>query len=515
MTPATPQDRDGQAPQTVLLGRAADRDPDTTEIRTLATAAGYDVVEAVTQRRREDPTYGVGRGAAETVARRATAVDADALVYDGSLSPGQTFSLGDLLPDGVTVVDRPRLVLGLIAAASDSRATTLRFELATRRYELPRLREVLGRDGRARRLRPEGAGRVRDLERQIERLEADLEACTSSTAATDGHGREAASGGDPGPSRVAVVGYVNTGKSLICDRLATWSDALSSTTPPDRPETATGPDDPSAPVEFDDDAGTHADAVADRPLATAGTSTTSITLAGRRLRLTDTTGIVAGLPAEALAAFDRTRAVAREAAVALLVIDAGRDLSDLGRRLTAVVDVLDNDHLDVIPVATHVDALVSQRGVDESTAPTDSGATDVAPTDNGATDVAPTDNGATDVAPTDSGATEFDTASHVVSRTTAIADELAASRLKPQCDPIPLDALGGTGVDAVVSGVVGALPTATETLTVAYGGDVQATLSWAYDRDLVAGVSYDQDGIEVSLAGRPESVAAAVRRFEQ
>ena len=495
MTPATPQDRDGQAPQTVLLGRAADRDPDTTEIRTLAAAAGYDVVEAVTQRRREDPTYGVGRGAAETAARRATAADADALVYDGSLSPGQTFSLGDLLPDGVTVVDRPRLVLGLIAAASDSRATTLRFELATRRYELPRLREVLGRDGRARRLRPEGAGRVRDLERQIERLEADLEACTSSTATTDGHGREAASGGDPGPSRVAVVGYVNTGKSLICDRLATWSDALSSTTPPDRPETATGPDDPSAPVEFDDDAGTHADAVADRPLATAGTSTTSITLAGRRLRLTDTTGIVAGLPAEALAAFDRTRAVAREAAVALLVIDAGRDLSDLGRRLTAVVDVLDNDHLDVIPVATHVDALVSQRGVDESTAPTDSGATDVAPTD--------------------SGATEFDTASHVVSRTTAIADELAASRLKPQCDPIPLDALGGTGVDAVVSGVVGALPTATETLTVAYGGDVQATLSWAYDRDLVAGVSYDQDGIEVSLAGRPESVAAAVRRFEQ
>ena len=484
MTPATPQSRDGQAPQTVLVARAADHDPDTTEIHALATAAGYDVVEAITQRRRADPTYGVGRGTAETVARRVTAADADAVVYDGSLSPGQTFSLGDLLPDGVTVIDRPRLVLGLIAAASDSRATTLRFELATRRYELPRLREVVGRDGHARRLRPEGAGRVRDLERQIARLEDDLEACASTATATDDGRADATSNdADPGPSRVAVVGYANVGKSLLCQRLDAWTEGKPAATQTDDLAPTTG---------------SKLDAVTDQPLTTVGTSTTTITLAGRRLRLTDTTGIVAGLPGEALGAFDRTRAAVREATVTLLVIDASTDLSALERRLTAVVDVLDDHHHDVIPVVTHVDRLESQCGVGESTAVTDT-----------------TDAAATESVTTDSDTTASDTASFVTSRTTAIADELAAVGLDPPCDPIPLDAHSGTGIDAVVSAVVDALPTATETLTVAYGGDVQTTLSWAYDRDLVTDVSYDEDGIDVSLAGRPESVAAAVRRFER
>ena len=495
MTPATPRSRDGQAPQTVLVARAADQDPDTTEIRALATAAGYDVVEAITQRRREDPTYGVGRGTAETVARRVTAIDADAIVYDGSLSPGQTFSLGDLLPDGVTVIDRPRLVLGLIAAASDSRAATLRFELAIRRYELPRLREVVGRDGHARRLRPEGAGRVRDLEQQIERLEDDLEACVSTATATDDDGRADATSNDadPGPSRIAVVGYANVGKSLLCQRLDAWTEGKPATTRTDGLAPTTG---------------TELDTVTDRPLTTVGTSTTTITLAGRRLRLTDTTGIVAGLPTEALGAFDRTRAAVREATVTLLVIDASTDLSALERRLTAVVDVLDDHHHDVIPVVTHVDRLVSQCDVGESTAVTDT-------TEPVTTESVTTESDTTESDTTESVTTESDTASFVASRTTAIADELAAVGFEPPCDPIPLDAHSGTGIDAVVSAVVDALPTTTETLTVAYGGDTQAALSWAYDHDLVADVSYDEDGIDVSLAGRPASVAAAVRRFER
>lgn len=478
MTPATPQGRDGQAPQTVLVARAADRDPDTTEIRALATAAGYDVVEAITQRRREDPTYGVGRGTAETVARRVTAIDADAIVYDGSLSPGQTFSLGDLLPAGVAVVDRPRLVLGQIAAASDSRAATLRFELAIRRYELPRLREVVGRDGHARRLRPEGAGRVRDLERQVERLETELEACVS-PAETTGDGQTDAPGGGSGPSHVAIVGYANAGKSLLYHRLDAWTEAKPATTRTEDPATTTGTDNHD---------GTELDTVTDQPLATVGTSTTTTTLAGRRLRLTDTTGIVAGLPAEALGVFDQTRVAVREATVTLLVVDANKHPSELKRRLTAVVKTLDDDHHDVIPIVTHVDRLVSQRGVDESTELTHT---------------------------TDFVATEADTATAVASRTAVIVDELSASGLEPQCDPIPLDARYGVGLDAVVSAVVDALPTATETLTVAYDDDTQAAISWAYDRTLVTDVSYGEDGIDVSLAGRPESVAAAVRRLKQ
>ena len=454
----THQGRADWDPRTVLVARAADRDPDTTEIRALAAAAGYDVVEAITQRRREDPTYGVGRGAAETVARRVADLDADAIVYDGSLSPGQTFSLGDLLPDGVSVVDRPRLVLGLIAEGSASRAATLRFELAIRRYELPRLREIVGRDGHARRLRPEGAGRVQDLERQVDTLEARLQA-RESPDSTKGEGRAVAArdGDAPGPSRVAVVGYANAGKSLLCHRLESRA-----------------PDQPAA---------TESDAVTDRPLTTAGTSTTTVTLAGRRLRLTDTTGIVAGLPEEALGAFDRTRDVAREAAVTLLVINVSTASPSLSRRLVAVVDTLGGRLHDVIPVLTHVDQLPAQNDAGE-----DAGA-------DCALDASPAGPAATRVA--------------------AVAEELTAVGVDSRCDPILVDVCAGTGVDAVSSAIVDALPTATEVLTVEHGGDTQATLSWAYDRDLVVDVSYGEDGIDVTLAGRPDAVAAAVRRFER
>lgn len=97
-------------------------------------AAGYEVRETVTQRRREDPTYYVGRGAAETVMRRASRLDPDAVITDAGLTPGQTFSLGELLPDGVEVLDRRRLVLRLFAEGADSRAAELQVELARLRY---------------------------------------------------------------------------------------------------------------------------------------------------------------------------------------------------------------------------------------------------------------------------------------------------------------------------------------------------------------------------------------------
>ena len=97
-------------------------------------AAGYEVRETVTQRRREDPTYYVGRGAAETVMRRASRLDPDVVVTDAGLTPGQTFSLGELLPDGVEVLDRRRLVLRLFAEGADSRAAELQVELERLRY---------------------------------------------------------------------------------------------------------------------------------------------------------------------------------------------------------------------------------------------------------------------------------------------------------------------------------------------------------------------------------------------
>ncbi|MFC6753029.1 HflX family GTPase, partial [Halorubrum tibetense] len=102
-TDTDPAPRDAHGRRAVIAARDRDATPDTTEIRGLAVATGYTVVGEITQRRREDPTYGLGRGAAEDLMRLVAERDADAVIYDGELSPGQTYSLGELLPAGVAV----------------------------------------------------------------------------------------------------------------------------------------------------------------------------------------------------------------------------------------------------------------------------------------------------------------------------------------------------------------------------------------------------------------------------
>ncbi|QWC20326.1 GTPase [Halorubrum sp. 2020YC2] len=305
----------------VVAARADGEPPDTTEIRELAVAAGYAVVGEVSQRRREDPTYGLGRGKAEDLMRLAADVGAEAVIYDGGLSPGQTFSLGDLLPTGTAVIDRPRLALELFAGAADSRAADRQLELARLRYELPRLREAVARDASEDvRLRPEGDGRVRDVERRIESAERALDEIADDRAARRAERRDA------GFDLVAVAGYADAGKSTLARRLA---------------------------GEVDDE---EAFAAADRPFETLSTTTRRATIGGRRTLLTDTVGFLDGLPHEALRSFRTTLDAVRAADCALLVADASDDPADLRRKLRASLSAVEATDGPAIPVLSKADA---------------------------------------------------------------------------------------------------------------------------------------------------------------
>ena len=325
----------------LVAARDAETEPDTAEIRELAAAAGYVVVGAVTQRRREDPTYGLGRGRAEDLMRLAAETDAEAVIYDGSLSPGQTFSLGELLPAGVAVIDRPRLVLDRLATAADSRSADVQFELARLRYELPRLREVAARDRETVRLRPEGRGRVRDLERRIDALEERLETVTADRSQRRAERRAA------GFDLVVAAGYTNAGTSRLCRRLAGSGDS--------------GGVDNDGGDTLDPDA---ADSIADRPFGTVATSTTEATLGGRRALITDTVGFVGGVAHEAMASFRATLEAIRDADCVLLVIDASDDLDTLREKLRVVLGAVGSTAGPVVPAlnkadrvdASHLDA---------------------------------------------------------------------------------------------------------------------------------------------------------------
>ncbi|OYR47384.1 GTPase HflX [Halorubrum sp. Hd13] len=323
------------AGRALIAARDADVRPETDEIRGLARSAGYEVVGEVTQRRREDPTYGLGRGKAEELMRRASVEDVDAVIYDGELSPGQTASLSDLLPDGVEPIDRTRLVLDLFAEGAGSRAAELQVELARLEYLKPRLRELIARDyATDLRYHNEDDRRVLDVERRIDDARRALSEVTEARSERREQRRRA------GFDAVALAGYTNAGKSTLLRRLA---------------------DDVDGPGTHDDP-GTHADvddsvSAADRPFETLDVTTRRATLGGRRTLVTDTVGFVDALPHRSVRSFRATIESVRDADAVLLVVDAADDPETVGDRVRTTLSAVEETAGPIVPVLNKVDLL--------------------------------------------------------------------------------------------------------------------------------------------------------------
>ncbi|MFC7137169.1 GTPase [Halobaculum litoreum] len=315
----------------MVAARDADDTPDTTEIRRLAAAAGYDVVGELTQRRAEDRRYNLGAGKARDLADVVADADADAVVFDGELSPGQYADLLTLLPAGTTLVDRYRLVLEIFVAGAGSTAARTQAELATLRYELPGSNGRRGVGAEPGVLR-EGVARAR-RRAPHRRAEAKLDGITD--AAADRRERRRAEGFD----LVALAGYTNAGKSTLLRRLAD--------------DMAVAP--PSAEGHADL---AEAATAEDRLFETLETTTRRATLDGRRVLCTDTVGLVADLPHDLVRSFSATLDEIAAADAVLAVVDASADEDRLRRRLETTVEVLAADATGpVIPVVNKVDRL--------------------------------------------------------------------------------------------------------------------------------------------------------------
>jgi len=455
------------AGRALIAARDADVRPETDEIRGLARSAGYEVVGEVTQRRREDRTYGLGRGKAEELMRRASIEDVDAVIYDGELSPGQTASLSDLLPDGVEPIDRTRLVLDLFAEGAGSRAAELQVELARLEYLKPRLRELIARDyATDLRYHNEDDRRVLDVERRIDGARRALDEVTEARSERREQRRRA------GVDAVALAGYTNAGKSTLLRRLA---DDV------DNPETAGGDsgthaDDPSThaddPSTHAGNPSTHADveesvSAADRLFETLDVTTRRATLGGRRALVTDTVGFVDALPHRSVRSFRATIESIRDADAVLLVVDAAADPETVADRVRTTLSAVEETAGPVVPVLNKVD-LLDGRELDARREALADAAADVA------------------------------------------ADGYAvAEALEPA---VAASALSGAGIDAVREAVSAALPTETTTLRLPNSGEAQSLLSWAHDSGEVRDVTYASDGVTVAFAGRPSVVAEAERR---
>ena len=111
------------------------------EIRGLAQTAGAVVVGEVTQKR-QDINAGsyVGKGKVEEIVERVKLTDADVVVFDNDLSPGQVRNLEKA--SGVKVLDRSELILDIFATRARTPEARLQVELAQLEYSLPRLKQM-------------------------------------------------------------------------------------------------------------------------------------------------------------------------------------------------------------------------------------------------------------------------------------------------------------------------------------------------------------------------------------
>ena len=293
-------------------GTAQAADRSLAELALLAKTAGSEVLAGVSQRRdTPDPATYLGSGKAAELREIVIEHEADTVICDGELTPGQLRKLEEIVK--VKVVDRTWLILDIFAQHARSREGKAQVSLAQMQYLLPRLRgwgESLSRQAGGRAggatggvgTRGPGETKIetdrRRIRMQMTKLRRELKEMEKSRT-TQRAARHRA-----GIPAVAIAGYTNSGKSSMLNRMTgagvLVEDALFATL------------DPTV-----------------RKARTPG---------GRDYTLADTVGFVRHLPHQLIEAFRSTLEEVKDADLILHIVD-GSDEAPL-EQISAVREVL-------------------------------------------------------------------------------------------------------------------------------------------------------------------------------
>ena len=300
----------------VTLGGHTDEDTEEglDELSLLVDTAGADEAARLTQRRdTPDSAFYIGKGKVEELKEVCLAIDADTVVFDNELTPGQQYNLERVL--GRTALDRTAVILDIFAQNAHTQEGKAQVELAMLRYRLPRLRRGakagLSQQGGGIGTRGPGETRLetdrRRIMRRIEKLEQDLKGL-SRTRHTQRKSR-----GRSGLASVVIVGYTNAGKSTLLNAL-TQAGVL----------------------------------VENRLFATLDPTTRRLALpGGEPVLVTDTVGFIRQLPHGLIESFKSTLEVAAEADLLVHVVDGSAVHPE--EQMTAVREVLAEIGADQVP----------------------------------------------------------------------------------------------------------------------------------------------------------------------
>ena len=189
------------------------------ELEGLAEAAGASVLgQMIHAADRPNTATLIGKGKVEELAELVKAMEADMVVFNDELTGMQLRNLEDAL--GVRVIDRTILILDIFASRASSREGKLQVELAQLKYRLPRLTgfgKSLSRLGGGIGTRGPGEKKLETDRRHIERRMTDIKAELSQLKNTRSVQRSRRE-----KNRipvVALIGYTNSGKSALMNRL--------------------------------------------------------------------------------------------------------------------------------------------------------------------------------------------------------------------------------------------------------------------------------------------------------
>jgi GTP-binding protein HflX len=232
----------------------------------------------------------IGRGKVEEIKGLVQEQKCHVVIFDDEISPQQQRNLEKLL--ACVVIDRTELILGIFAQRAQTKEAKIQIELATFRYQMPRLRGLWthlhrqrsgGASGGA--VKGEGEKQIeldrRLIRSKIDRLEKELEVVKKQRE-TKRRLRERTA-----IPTFAIIGYTNVGKSTLL-RALTDADVL----------------------------------VEDKLFATLDPTTRKFILPNNQaILLTDTVGFVRKIPHQLVAAFKSTLEEAVQADILLHLID--------------------------------------------------------------------------------------------------------------------------------------------------------------------------------------------------
>ena len=280
----------------VLVGIQLDKDISYSmeELAGLAEADGIEVAGMMVQaREKPDTATLIGKGKVAELAEMCEAMDVDTVIFNEELSGVQLRNLEEAT--GVRVIDRTILILDIFADRAASKEGKLQVELAQLQYRMPRLTgfgKSLSRLGGGIGTRAPGEKKLetdrRHITRRIDDIREELRKAEKSRQLQRA-GRE--------KSRlpvVALVGYTNSGKSAIMNRLLSMADNEEKTV-----------------------------ASKDMLFATLDTQHRRITLEqGNEFILIDTVGFVSKLPHGLVEAFKSTLEEVKYADLLIHVVDS-------------------------------------------------------------------------------------------------------------------------------------------------------------------------------------------------